>query len=878
MGLKRGIIITIVITFMLCAGVPVHAMDKYQSVENLVEQYPDTRNQGIYGSCWAFGTVACAEFDMITEGLMTKEKADFSELHLAYFTYAANLDPLGFLNGDQSFFSTSGLAKYLNGGAIPRQPATRLAQWSGLTFEEAAPYEKAKETLGVGLNPLLEYSNDAARLKNYYELNPRTQQDEVKQAIIEHGAVGTAYCDASGCYSEEYNSYYYPKTMISNHFVAIVGWDDHFPAEHFAGSEKPEHDGAWLIRNSQSNKTGAKKGSYFYLSYEDKSLNGAYVFDFMLPEQYQYNYQHDGGYETVGAEGTKAANVFTAQNAGKQSSERLDAVMVSFLHEPQVNYTIEIYTDLQDLDNPESGCLNTAATTTGKTSHAGIYTIPLKTPVMLAPGETFAVVVSSKEKSIRFDREQGGDDDRNLNGQYGLFVQSMVNCDKGESFLYQNHRWIDCAILEETDSWQPCGNLRIKAFVNDSNKEKHRITYVMGDAEEPIRNPNPSGYTDDGENISLAKPTCGDRHFLGWYADENLTIPVTEIDVALQKNQTVYAKWEIHDYQYAETKEATCTEEGYNRYRCQCGAEKEETLLPLKHRYQERVQKATANADGFLVQACVHCNRELKETKHTIFAVDSCKLSYTECVYSGKARRPAVVVTDRTGNVLEEDYQYQVVYQDNVLPGQGKVCIRFESRFYEMGDMTMQFLILPKAPSSLTMDLYKNYDDIRCTWKKSTGADGYKVYYKVSGKKSYTSWGTTKETTVTKKNLLDGKKYIVRIVPYILVDGKQALSPKYMEKSVYTLKKMEKPTIKRGNKGKIVVQWKNISGESGYEISKAKTKYGTANRIKIATTKGTSASLSVSKGKTYWYKIRAYKRVGKIYIYGPWSDSRRYVR
>jgi hypothetical protein len=47
----------------------------------------------------------------------------------------------------------------------------------------------------------------------------------------------------------------------------------------------------------------------------------------------------------------------------------------------------------------------------------------------------------------------------------------------------------------------------------------------------------------------------------------------------------------------------------------------------------------------------------------------------------------------------------------------------------------------------------------------------------------------------------------------------------------------------------------------------------------IATVKGTSAKskvLTVKKGKTYYYKIRAYKLVDGVPVYGPWSAVKSY--
>ena len=77
---------------------------------------------------------------------------------------------------------------------------------------------------------------------------------------------------------------------------------------------------------------------------------------------------------------------------------------------------------------------------------------------------------------------------------------------------------------------------------------------------------------------------------------------------------------------------------------------------------------------------------------------------------------------------------------------------------------------------------------------------------------------------------------------------------------------------------KVKVSWINISGETGYQISKSTKKSGTNIVSTYKTTSGTYKKVSATKGKNYYYKVRAYKVVNGKKIYGPWSSVKLFKR
>ena len=74
------------------------------------------------------------------------------------------------------------------------------------------------------------------------------------------------------------------------------------------------------------------------------------------------------------------------------------------------------------------------------------------------------------------------------------------------------------------------------------------------------------------------------------------------------------------------------------------------------------------------------------------------------------------------------------------------------------------------------------------------------------------------------------------------------------------------------------VKWTNISGETGYQISQSTTKSKTKIVATYKTTSGESKKVTATKGKKYYYKVRAYKVVDGKKIYGPWSSVKAYKR
>lgn len=342
------------------------------------------KDQGTHGTCWAHSAAASAE-SQIKKYI---PDVDLSELHTSYYAYY----------GDDQIPIDGDTEEILGMGGTCHVAANLWSQWIGPVYESRLPYDNLDFFKDESAVDELKYQSDY-HLKNAYMFDyneERSDFDNVNQLIKEFVYGGQAVAVSFQSEEEKYYSDLYNSTRsvrkpkYANHSVAIAGWDDNFPKEHF--NVPAENDGAWLIKNSWGADSFGE--GYMWISYEDRSLCEFAVFEIDSNEDYTYNYHHDTfvpiqSLSAVENEGVNApsymANIFTAEE-----DMQIEAVSV---HIPcsASEYEITVYKNVTDETNPASG--QASAVTKGVADVSGTVTLELDQAVTVSKGEHFSVAV-----------------------------------------------------------------------------------------------------------------------------------------------------------------------------------------------------------------------------------------------------------------------------------------------------------------------------------------------------------------------------------------------------------------------------------------------------------------------------------------------------
>ncbi len=158
---------------------------------------------------------------------------------------------------------------------------------------------------------------------------------------------------------------------------------------------------------------------------------------------------------------------------------------------------------------------------------------------------------------------------------------------------------------------------------------------------------------------------------------------------------------------------------------------------------------------------------------------------------------------------------------------------------------------------------------IKISWDVIEGAEGYYVYRK-KGKEKWKKIKVTADTTWTDtKATSNGEKYQYKVCAY----RGTAVSEESDEQTMYRLVRKNISTAKNRKGKKLRVKWQTNTKGNGYQIQYATSKNfkGTKKSVVKGSKKKEITLSGLKKGKTYYVRIRSYKKVGKTTYYSDWS-------
>ena len=243
--------------------------------------------------------------------------------------------------------------------------------------------------------------------------------------------------------------------------------------------------------------------------------------------------------------------------------------------------------------------------------------------------------------------------------------------------------------------------------------------------------------------------------------------------------------------------------------------------------------------------------------------------SISDQKYTGSKITPSISVK-YNNKTLVKNKDYTVSFEKNTNVGTATATIKGKGNY--TGAKSITFKIVPKTVTNTKVSSTTS-SSIKLSWSKVSSANGYRVYRSTSKNGTYTKVkDITNNSTLsyTDSNLYSNKKYYYKIKSFKTINGQRYYG--YYSSIINGETKLSTPSVKLSTpKSKsIKVSWNKVSGAKGYDVYSSTSKKGTYSK-RTTTSNLNYTNTGLTKGKTYYYKVRAYKIVNNKKVYSSYS-------
>lgn len=275
-----------------------------------------------------------------------------------------------------------------------------------------------------------------------------------------------------------------------------------------------------------------------------------------------------------------------------------------------------------------------------------------------------------------------------------------------------------------------------------------------------------------------------------------------------------------------------------------------------------KVVKPTCTAKGYTEYKCEICKNVYKSDyvdKLIDLSDATVTIGQPSFAYTGNYIKPVVTVkvkVDGKTKTLTNWEDYKVNYKNYKNPGTATITV--EGRGKYAGKKSITFTIRPVNLSNATVTI--NQPSFGYTGKYIKPVVTVKVT--LNGKKvTLTNW---EDYSVAYKNYRNPGVATITVKGRGITTGSKSITFQIRPSQVKNVKISGKSTTY------VNLKWDSCVGVTGYEVYRATTKNGTYSKVATVTA-ASYKNTGLKRGKTYYYKVRAYKTVGNTKIYGSYS-------